>query len=132
MKSTQKMLFGLVGLGLFVLANNSVLAADAPAKEHSASSNEDHRESVRQRRREASLREMSSLRQKRSEQHRDAVPSESRSNNNNSSSNSGSNNNNNNNAASGNTNNGGDTRTPTSKPERANRTSRGKRSGSGN
>ena len=61
MKSISKILFCLLSLSLFATLNNVAVAADA-------TSSEDQRDAVRHKKREASLREMSSLRQKRDEQ----------------------------------------------------------------
>jgi hypothetical protein len=105
MKSIPKILFGLLSLSLFALLNNSVLAEEAsPHFQRTASNNDSHREEVRQRRREASLREMSGLRQRRDAQAQPA-PSQPRS---------------------------AEPRPPSPKPERTNKPARGKRGNAAN
>jgi hypothetical protein len=101
MKSIPKILFGLFGLGLFVLLNNTVLAEEtSPHFQRTASDNDSHREEIRQRRREASLREMAGLRQRRDAQQAQPAPSQPRS---------------------------AEPRPPSPKPERTNKPARGKR-----
>lgn len=66
MKSIPKILFGLLGLGLFALLNHAALAEDYhPHTQRTASDEDNRREEIRQRRRQASLREVEGLRQRR-------------------------------------------------------------------
>ncbi|MFY9260903.1 MAG: hypothetical protein WAO71_10395 [Gallionella sp.] len=79
MKSIPKVLLGLLGLGLFALLNNTALAKDdTPHFQRTASNDDSRRDEIRQRRREASLREMAGLRQRRDAQQAQPAPSQPR------------------------------------------------------
>lgn len=78
MKSIPKTLFGLLGMALFAMLNNVAVAeSNTPTFERTADG-ADSRDEVRQRRREASLREIAGLRQRRDAQSQPA-PSQPRS-----------------------------------------------------
>lgn len=108
MKLSQKLLLSICSIGLLMTANSSAWAADAPKKDSSANDAQ-RRDAIRQKRREASMRERDSL--MKHEPRRDA---------NSASPNTNSGNNNSNNA----------THTPPSKPERPAKPARGSKRGS--
>lgn len=60
MKLSQKLLLSVCSIGLLMTANSSAWAADAPKKDSSVSE-EQRRDSIRQKRREASMRERDAL-----------------------------------------------------------------------
>lgn len=69
MKSIPKILFGLFGMGLFALLSNVALAEDYNPQMHRTASDEDsRRDEIRHKKREASLRDMAGLRQRRDAQ----------------------------------------------------------------
>ncbi len=104
MKLSQKLLLSLCSIGLLITANSSAWAADAPKKDSSANE-EQRRDAIRQKRREASIRERDSLMKR--EPRRDANSS----------------------SASGSNNSNSATHTPPSKPERPAKPARGNKRG---